>query len=72
MQTDDDENVLDYWKLPNENYIVAVTKDFGLGDACDNKNTVPAHLGAFILSNSKRIWNSFTREINSFYNSSIY
>ena len=29
-------------------------------------------LGAFILSNSKRIMNNFIREINGFYNNSIY
>ena len=36
------------------------------------KNTLPCHLGAFILSNSKRIMNNFIREINGFYNNSIY
>ena len=29
-------------------------------------------MGAFILSNSKRIMNNFIREINGFYNNSIY
>ena len=33
---------------------------------------MPAVLGAFILSNSKRIMNNFIREINGFYNNSIY
>ena len=33
---------------------------------------LPSHLGAFILSNSKRIMNNFIREINRFYNNSIY
>ena len=36
------------------------------------KNTLPSHLGAFILSNRKRIMNNFIREINGFYNNSIY
>ena len=36
------------------------------------KLTLPSHLGAFILSNSKRIMNNFIREINGFYNNSIY
>ena len=36
------------------------------------KNTLPSQLGAFILSNSKRIMNNFIREINGFYNNSIY
>ena len=36
------------------------------------KNTLPNHLGAFILSNTKRIMNNFIREINGFYINSIY
>ena len=36
------------------------------------KNTLLSHLGAFILSNSKRIRNNFIREINGFYNNSNY
>ena len=62
MKTEFDENVLDYWKLPNGNYIVKMKKDDGLDDDCDIKNTLPAVLGAFILSNSKRIMDNFIRE----------
>ena len=47
MKTEYDENVLDFWKLQNGNYIVKVKEDDGLDDDCDNKNTLPAHLGAF-------------------------
>ena len=72
MKTEFDENVLDYWKLPNGNYIVKMKKDDGLDDDCDIKNTLPAVLGAFILSNRKRIMNNFIREINGFNNNSIY
>ena len=72
MKTEFDKNVLDYWKLPNGNYIVKMKKDNGLHDDCDFKNTLPAVLGAFILSNSKRFMNNFIREINGFYNNSIY
>ena len=72
MKTEFDENVLDYWKLPNGNYIVKMKRDDGLDDDCDIKNTLPAVLGAFILSNSKRIMNNFIREINGFYNNIIY
>ena len=72
MKTEFDENVLDYWKLPNENYTVKMKKDDGLDDDCDIKNTLPAVLGAFILSNSKRIMNNFIREINGFFINSIY
>ena len=58
MQTEYDETLLDYWKLPNINYKVKFKKDDGLDDNdCDIKHSLPAHLGAFILSNSKRIMN---------------
>ena len=36
------------------------------------KKTLTAVLGAFTLSNTKRIMNNFIREINGFYNNSIY
>ena len=72
MKTEFVENVLDYWKLPNGNYIVNMKKDDGLDDDCDNKNTLPAHLGAFILTNSKGIMSNFIREINGLYNNSFY
>ena len=72
METEYDENVLDYWKLPNGNYIVKLKKNDGLEGDNDVKKTLPSHLGAFILSNSKRIMNNFIREINGFYNNSIY
>ena len=59
METEYDENVLDYWKLTNGNYIVKLKKDNALEGDNDVKNTLPSHLGAFILSNSKRIMNNF-------------
>ena len=54
METEYDENVLDYWKLPNGNYIVKLKKDDGLEEDNDIKNTIPSRLGAFILSNNER------------------
>ena len=72
MKTDFDENVVEFWKLPNGNYIVKKKKDDRLDDDCDIKNTLPADLGAFILSNSRRIMNEFIGEINGFYRNNIY
>ena len=72
METEYDENVLDYWKLPNGNYIVNFKKGDGLEGDNDVKTSLPSHLGAFIVSNSKRILNNFIREINGFYNNSTY
>ena len=65
--TEDDDNVLDYWKLLNGNYIVEFKKDDGLDWDNDVKNTLPSQLGSFILSNSKRIMNNFIREMTGFY-----
>ena len=47
-------------------------EDDGLDGDIDLKNTLPSHLGAFVLKNVKRIMNNFVREINGFYNNSIY
>ena len=63
MKTEFDENVLDYWRLPNGNYIVKMTKDDGSDDDCDIENALPAVLGAFILGNGRRIMNNFIREV---------
>ena len=72
METEYDDNVLDYWRLPNGKYIVKLKKDDGLDGDNDVKNSMPSHLAAFILSKSKRIINNFCTEINGFYNKSIY
>ena len=72
METEYDDNVLDNWKLPNGNYIVKLKKDDDLDSDNDVKNTLPSQFGAFLLSNSKRNMNKFIREINGFYNNSIY
>ena len=47
MKTEYDENVLDYWWLPNGNYIVKLKKDDGLKGDNDVKSTFQSHLGAF-------------------------
>ena len=64
METEYDDKVLDYWKLPNVNYIVQLKKDNGLDNDKDVKNTLPSQLGAFVLSNSKRIMKNFDRDTN--------
>ena len=66
MKTKFDENVLDYWKIPNENFILKIEKDDGLDDGCDIENILPAQFGTFILGNSKRIMNNFITEITVF------
>ena len=55
MQTVYHDNVLEYWNLPNGSYIVKLEINGGLDGDNDVKNTLPNHLGAFVLSISKRI-----------------
>ena len=72
MQTEYDERVKDYWKISNINYIVKMVDDPGLEDEVKKLNTMPLHLGAFVLSNSKRIMNNFIHAINGFYTNDVY
>ena len=72
MQTEYDERVKDYWKISNNNYIVKMIDDKGLEDEIKKINTMPLHLGAFVLSNSKRIMNNFIHAINEFYTNDVY
>ena len=72
MQTEYDERVKDYWKISNINYIVKMIDDAGLEDEIKKINTMPLHLGAFVLSNSKRTMNNFIHAINGFYTNDVY
>ena len=72
MQTEYDERVKDYWKISGINYIVKMIDDAGLEDEVKKLNTMPLHLGAFVLSNSKRRMNNFIHAINGFYTNDVY
>ena len=72
MQTEYDERVKDYWKVSGINYIVKMIDDKGLEDDFKKLNTMPLHLGAFVLANSKRIMNNFIHAINGFYTNDVY
>ena len=72
MQSEYDERVKDYWKISGINYIVKMIDDKGLEDEIKKVNTMPLHLGAFVLSNSKRIMNNFIHAINGFYTNDIF
>ena len=72
MMTEYDERVKDYWKISGINYIVKTIDDNGLEDEVKNLYTMPLHLGAFVLSNSKRIMNNFIHAINGFYTNDFY
>ena len=47
MQTEYDDNVLEYRKLLNRSYILKLRSDDGLDGDNDVKNTLPSYLGAF-------------------------
>ena len=72
MMSEYDERVKDYWKISGINYIVKMFDDPGLEDEIKKIITMPLHLGAFVLSNSKRIMNNFTHAINGVYTKDVY
>ena len=46
--------------------------DVGLEDEVKKLNTMPLHLGAFVLSNSKRTMNNFIHAIKGLYTNDFY
>ena len=72
MMSEYDERVKDYWKISGINYIVKMINDAGLEDAVKKLNTMPLHLRAFVLSNSKRYMNIFIQATNGFYTNDVY
>ena len=71
MMSEYDERVKDYWKISGINYIVKTIDDAGLEDEVKKLNTMPLNLGAFVLSNSKKITNNFIQAADGFYNNSV-
>ena len=67
-----DERLKDYRKISGINYIVKMIDDKRLEDEVKKLNTMPLHVGAFVLSNSKRIMNIFINAINGFYTIDVY
>ena len=72
MMTDYDERVKQYWRKTHGNYIVIMVDDAELEDEVKKLNTMPLHLGSFVLSNSKRFMNNFIHAINGFYTNDLY
>ena len=72
MMTEYDERVKGFWKISGINYIVKMIYDAGLEDEVKKLNTMPLLLGAFVLSNSKRIMNNFIHAINGLYTNDVY
>ena len=70
--SESDEKVKDYWKTSGINYIVKMIDDAGLEVEFKKLNSIPLHLDAFVLSNSKRIMNNFVHAIDGFYTNDVY
>ena len=67
-----DERVKDYWKLSGNNYIVKMIDDAGLEDEVKKLKTMPLHLGAFVISNSKGVMINFIHASIGFYTNGCY
>ena len=72
MMTENDERVLDYQKINFGKYIVKMKDGEGLKDEVKEVNTMPPHLGASVLSNSKRIMNNFINAIDGFHSNDVF
>ena len=72
MMSEYDERVKDYWKMSGIHYIVEMIDDAGLEDNVKKLNTIPLHIGSFVLSNSKRIMNMFIHAIKGFYTNEVF
>ena len=70
--TEYDEKVKDYWKISHGNCIVKMEDGKGLENEVKKVNTMPLHLGSFVLSNSKGNTKNFIHVINGFYTNGVY
>ena len=58
-----DERVNDHWKISGINYIVKMIDDAELEDEVKKLNTMPLHIGAIVLSDSKQVMNNLIHAI---------
>ena len=65
------ERVKDYWKKSHGNYFFKMIDDKGLEDEIKKLNTMPVHLGSFVLSNSKKNMNNFILAIGGFHTKDV-
>ena len=72
MMTENDERVIDFWKVSGINFIVKMIDDAGFENENQKINTKPLHIGAFVLSNNKRNMNKFIHAIDGFYTNEVY
>ena len=72
MMSEYDDRVVDYWKTSSNIYLVKLFDDAGLEDAVKKLDTMPLQMGAFVLSNSKRIMNNFIHVSNGLFTNDVY
>ena len=66
------EIVKHYWKKTHGIYICEMIDYKGLDDCVKKLNTMPLHIGAFVIPNSKRSMNIFIHAINRFFTNHLY
>ena len=66
------ERVKHYWRISHGNYIGKIFDDAGLEDEVEKVKNMPLHLGAFVLSNSKRLLKNFIHALYVFYTHDVY
>ena len=71
MVSEYDKIVEDYWKVSHGTYFVEKIDDKGLEDDIKKLFTMPLHLGAFVLSNSKQLLNNFVHANDGFYTNDV-
>ena len=72
MCTEYDERVEDSWNMSHGNSVVKMVGVEQLKDEDKKINTMLLHLGAFVLSNRKRIMNNFIQAVDRFYTNELY
>ena len=74
MRENFDDRVEEWFPLKNGNLIVKLADDESVdkNDKAKSVNTMPFHFGSFILPHSKRLMDNVIKQINCFYNNSIY
>ena len=71
MMSEYDEKVEGFWRISHGNYIAKMVDDKRLEDEVKKLNTMPLHLGGFVLSNSKRNMDNFIHAIDGFYTNDL-
>ena len=72
MMSEYDERVKDYWRISHGNFFNKLVDDKGLEDEVKKLITMPLHLKAFVISNSKRIMHNFIHANNGFNTNDVY